>query len=91
MVLSSRVPNVRAQEQPALLRSPQVVPAHPAGKAEGCSTVRKVPDIPELLSSLWATSAPGRPSPSEHRSKHTSAILKTEKETVTSTQTNQPG
>lgn len=90
MVPSSRVPTVRAQEHPALLHSPHVVPAHPAGKAEGCSIVRKVPDIPKLLSSLWATSAPGRPSPSEHRSKQASAILKTEKETVTFTQTNQP-
>lgn len=90
MVLSSRVLNVRAQEQPALLRSPQVVPAHPAGKAEGCSAVRKVPDIPELLSSLWATSAPGRLSPFDHRSKQASAILRTEKETVTSAQTDQP-
>lgn len=35
MVLSSRVQNVRAQEHPTLLCSPQVVPAHPAGKAEG--------------------------------------------------------
>lgn len=52
MVLSSRVQNVRAQQHPALLCSPQVVPAHPAGKAEGCSIVRKVPDIPKLLSSL---------------------------------------
>lgn len=91
MVLSSRVQNARAHEHPALLCSPQVVPAHPAGKAEGCSIVRKVPDIPQLLSSPWATSAPARPSPSEHRSKEASALLKTEKETVTSTKTNQPG
>lgn len=79
MVLSSRVPNVRAREHPVLPRSPQVVPAHPAGKPEGYSIVRKVPDIPKLLSSPWATSAPGRPSPSEHKSKQASAILKTER------------
>lgn len=88
MVLSSRVPNVRAWEHPALPHSPQVVPVHPAGKAEGCSIVRKVPHIPKLLSSPWATSVPGRPSPSEYRSKQASAILKTEKETVISTQNN---
>lgn len=41
MVLSSRVQNVRTQEHPALLRSPQVMPAHLASKAEGCSIVRK--------------------------------------------------
>lgn len=63
MVLSSRVLNVKAQEQPALLPSPQAVPAHPAGKAEGCFTIRKVPGIPDQLSSLWATSAPGKPFP----------------------------
>lgn len=87
MVLSSRVQNVRAQKHPALLCSPQLVPAHPAGKAEGCSIVRKVPDIQKLLYSPWATSAPGRPSPSEHRSKEASGLLNTGKETVTFTQT----
>lgn len=61
-----RVLNATAQEHPALLCSPQVVPAHPDGKAQGCSIVRKVPDIPKLLSSPWATSVPVRPSPSEH-------------------------
>lgn len=34
MVLSSRETNVKVQEHPALMCSPQVVPAHPAGKAE---------------------------------------------------------
>lgn len=66
MLLSRRVLNAMAQEHPALLCSPQVVPAHPDGKAQGCSIVRKVPDIPKLLSSPWATSVPVRPSPSEH-------------------------
>lgn len=51
MLLSRRVLNARAQEHPALLCSPQVMPAHPDGKAQGCSIVRKVPDIPKLLSS----------------------------------------
>lgn len=69
MVLSSRVPNVRVQGNPALLCSPQVVPAHPAGKAEGCSIIRKVPDIPKLISSPWATSVSVRPTPSEHRNR----------------------
>ena len=82
--------NTRAWEQPVLLPSLQVVPAHPARKAKGCSTIEKVRGAPEQLSSPQATSAPGKPSPSDHRSKQASAILKTETETVTPTQTNHP-
>lgn len=38
LVLSLRVPNTRAREQPALLPSAGVVPAHPAPRAKRCST-----------------------------------------------------
>ena len=76
--------------KPPRCPSPWMVLAHPARKVKSCSTVEKVRGAPEQLSSPQATSVPGKPSPTDHRSKRASAILKTETETLTFTQINQP-
>ena len=90
MVLSSTKAYHKAWEQAALLPSPRVVLAHPAHKAKGCSTIKKVRSAPEQLSSPQATLVSGKLSLPDHRSKRASAILKTETKPVTPTQTNKP-